>query len=101
MIFTVLKTTHSNVPPKNIKYRSYKSFSEESFKSDLTLALSGMQTGSLEDFQRILLKTLNKHAPLKSRLIRGNNKPHVNKSLRKAIILRSRLKNIKKYCKFF
>ena len=37
---------------------------------------------------------LEKHAPLKSKILRGNNKPHINKSLRKEIMLRSRLKNI-------
>ena len=31
--------------------------------------------------------------PKKKRCIRGNNKPHVNKTLRQAIIKRSRLKN--------
>ena len=36
---------------------------------------------------------LNQHAPRKQRIQRGNNKPHVSKTLRKAIMLRSRLKN--------
>ena len=33
------------------------------------------------------------HAPLKQRIIRGNNKQHFNKDLRKAVILRATLKN--------
>ena len=36
--------------------------------------------------------TLQKQAPLKQRLVRGNNKPHVKADLRKAIMTRSRLK---------
>ena len=35
---------------------------------------------------------LNKHAPLKSKVIRGNNKPFVTKTLRKAILRSSALK---------
>ena len=34
------------------------------------------------------------HAPIKRKIIRGNNKPHVTKNLRKEIMKRSHLKNI-------
>ena len=44
-----------------------------------------------ETFQNIV----NKHAPLKEKMIRGNNAPFMTKELRKAIMNRSRLK--KKY----
>ena len=40
-----------------------------------------------------IASTLDQHAPKKKKLIRGNHKPHMNKTLRKAIILRSKLKN--------
>ena len=36
---------------------------------------------------------MNKHAPAKTKFLRGNNQPHVTKELRKAIMIRSRLKN--------
>ena len=41
-----------------------------------------------EDF----VKTLNKHAPLKTKVIRGNRKSFITKNLRKAIMKRSALK---------
>ena len=41
----------------------------------------------------ILITFLNKHAPKKKKGIRGNNKLHVNKALRQAIMKRSKLKN--------
>ena len=41
-----------------------------------------------EDF----VKTLNKHAPLKTKVIRGNHKSFITKNLRKAIMKRSALK---------
>ena len=36
---------------------------------------------------------LQAHAPLKEKSIRGNNKSHATKTLRKAIMKRTRLKN--------
>ena len=36
---------------------------------------------------------LNKHAPLKTKVIRANNIPYMNKNLRKEVMTRSRLKN--------
>ena len=38
------------------------------------------------------MKTLNKHAPLKTKAIRGNHKSFINKNLRKEIMKRSALK---------
>ena len=39
------------------------------------------------------METLNKHAPKKTKVFRGNHKPYINKTLRKAIMKRSQLKN--------
>ena len=41
----------------------------------------------------MIQKVLNKHAPLKSRVIRGNQAPFMNKELSKPIMRRSQLKN--------
>ena len=41
---------------------------------------------------------LNKHAPVKSKIIRANNAPFMNKILAKAVMIRSKLHN--KYLKF-
>ena len=38
------------------------------------------------------METLDKHAPKKTKICRGNM-PHINKTLRKAIMKRSQLKN--------
>ena len=45
------------------------------------------------DFGKKFIDTLNKHAPKKIKTFRGNQKPHINKTLRKAIMKRSQLKN--------
>ena len=39
------------------------------------------------------MSILNRHAPMKEKLVRANNSPFMNKTLNKAIITRSRLKN--------
>ena len=44
-------------------------------------------------FKKEFIDTLNEHAPKKTKLFRCNQKPHVNKVLRSAIMRRSRLKN--------
>ena len=46
-----------------------------------------------ENYEQNFIKVLNMHAPKKVKILRGNHKPHFNKSLRKAIMKRSRLKN--------
>ena len=50
----------------------------------------------LAEFEHIFWDTLDRHAPHKTVLVRGNNTPHVTKELRKAIMLRTRLKNFVK-----
>ena len=49
--------------------------------------------GEYENYEQNLIKVLNTHSPKKVKILRGNHKPHYNKSLRKAIMKRSRLKN--------
>ena len=45
------------------------------------------------DFEKKIIDTLNKNAPKKIKTFRGNQKPHINKPLRKAIMKRSQHKN--------
>ena len=94
MIYTMLKSTFIHLPPKEITYRSYKNFSKEDFTTELRYNLEASQIGDFTSLYTILTETLDNHAPFKKRFLRGNNKPHVNKTLRKAIMKRSRLKNI-------
>ena len=44
--------------------------------------------------KEIIIKLLNKHAPVKYKYLRGNHGKFVTKDLRKAIMKRSRLKNV-------
>ena len=47
-----------------------------------------------ETFQNVMISVLNKHAPMKQKHIRANHAAFVTKELRKAIMKRTRLRNI-------
>ena len=46
------------------------------------------------DFQSIFTPVLHNHAPIKKKILRFNNNPFMTKTLRKAVMHRSKLKNI-------
>ena len=92
LIFSIMKTTFASEEPKKFVYRDYKTFSYENFKNDL-LSKTVDENVDYSKFEKEFIDTLNKHAPKKTKLFRGNQKPHVNKVLRSAIMKRSRLKN--------
>ena len=80
--------------PTLIKYRNYKNFIRENFRNELQYKLLALNDDAkFEDFETIFMSILNKHAPMKEKLIRANNSPFMNKPLSKAIMTRSRLKN--------
>ena len=86
LIYTILKTTYVELPPKKINFRDYKKFSEPNFRVDLARNLSNSKHENLGDFEEIFAKALQKHAPKKSVLVRGNDKPRVTKNIRKAMM---------------
>ena len=48
---------------------------------------------SNDDFHTILMNLVNTHAPLKTKYLRGNDQPFMNKKLRKEHMKRTMLKN--------
>ena len=94
MIFTCMKSTYSKVPTKTITYRDYKHFDQNAFLSEVYDGLCKIPIVSYEMVNGVSESVLDKHAPMKTKVIRGNEKSHICKSHRKAIMLRSRLKNL-------
>ena len=92
MILTMFKTTFQQKERKCFIYRDYKNFIFENFKSDLQ-ETSQSYKGSYDAFDNYFTSVLNKHAPKKKKVFRRNEKPHMNKNLRRAIMKRSKLKN--------
>jgi len=93
LIYTMFRTTYEKSPSQILHYRSFRKFSEEAFRGDLIKALSKIEYGDFDSFITLLESVLDAHAPKKKRTIRGNQKPHLTKTLRKAIMTRSFLKN--------
>lgn len=94
LIYTIFKTNFTNLPPKKIKYRCYKKFDHDLFRNDLSIRLDNISQGNYDSFENTFQAVLNFHAPLKTKFVRGNDKPFMTKELRKAISSRSRLKNV-------
>ena len=57
------------------------------------LSLSNLQYGDFDRFQFIVNNLLKSHAPMKEKYIRRNQAPFMNKSVRKAIMVRTKLLN--------
>ena len=55
--------------------------------------LNNLSSTTYDDFEETFLSLLNKHAPLKEKILRYNNDPFMTKELRKKIMKRSKLKN--------
>ena len=67
-------------------------FSSKCFKDDIMSSVC-QEKHDYSDFEKKFIGSLNKHASKKIKTFRGNQKPHMNKTLRKAIMKRSQLKN--------
>ena len=91
-----MKTTFPSEKPKKFVYRDYKNFSHE----NELMTKTADENANYSKFEKEFIDTLNKHAPRKTKLFRGNKKSHVNKVLRGVAMKRSPLKNkTNKTCK--
>ena len=86
MIYTTLKTKFEKFEPKKLIYRNFKQF-----KLDICNSMSAVRTHTA--FENNFVSILDKHAPKKTNILRGNQNHHFNKNLWKPIMIRSRLKN--------
>ena len=78
---------------KKIFHRDYKALDHKTFETRLQSKLKSETIIDYSHFQSIFLETLNNTAPVKMKTHRYNNKPYMNKALRKGIMTGSRLKN--------
>ena len=94
----VMKTTYRNLEPRIVYYRDFKYFCNSSFKESLQKAISqnlGVGCDEIyESFASSCNKIVDNNAPLKKKHVRGNHSPFMNKSLSKAIMVTTRLRNI-------
>ena len=94
LTISVMRSFFPKQAPTLIKYRNYRKFNSYNFRLDLLNNLPNInEDAEYEEFESGFIKILNKHAPMKEKLVRANNAPFMNKTLSKAIMNRSRLKN--------
>ena len=100
MILTVIKSSFIKRGPRIITYRDYRKFDPSVFKEDLKkeLAKNNFCYEKFEVFNSVVTGVLDNHAPIKKKSVRANDGPFMTKALRRAIMTRSRLRNI--YCKY-
>ena len=102
-ISTIMKLPFTRESPKRKYYRDYRKFDIDYFSSELSGQLDSVfcsikekvdyeELNEFTRFHRVFLNLLNIHAPLKKKILIGNNSPFITKALRKAIMIRSRLK---------
>ena len=94
LIVTALKSLLLKGNAKTKLYRDYNFFNMDHFKEDLDNNLKNNSITKYSHFQNIFQEILHKHAPIKKEILRFNDKPFMTKALRKAVMHRSRLKNI-------
>ena len=66
----------------------------DNFKAELDNKLKSGVVTAYSNFQNIFIQVLNNHAPAKKKILLFNDNSFMTKTLRKAIMHRSRLKNI-------
>ena len=73
MIYTILKTKFEKFEPKKLIYRNFKQFDSVQFKLDICNNMSAVRTHAA--FEGNFVSILDKHAPKKTKILRGNKNP--------------------------
>ena len=92
LVYSMLKTCFKREESKHFIYHDYKNFNDVNFCIELENKLEECPK-HYENFENTFANILDSHAPRKTKVLRGNHKPNVDKNLRKAIMKRSKLKN--------
>ena len=97
LIATTLRSTVIKLLPKLIKYRSYKNFNETVFLHEMNQKLIRVDLYRSNDpflkLTEIFSFIIDKHVPIKSKQIKGNQAPFKNNSLSKIITQKSKVRN--------
>ena len=96
LILSCLRAHFKRLPPKKIIYRDYKMLDDAKRLHDLDQEIIkgsfNQHKESFAEFSSVFRDVVDRHAPLKQKMVRGNNTPFMIK-LNKAIMNRSKIKN--------
>ena len=100
MVLTTMTADYERLKPTKIQYRSYRNFSEKDFWGNLqnmpfhTCMEINDKDAAYASFKNMFKEVVDMHAPMKSKLIQGTHVSFMNKELSKAIMHRSKSKNL-------
>ena len=83
LVATIFRSTYIKLPPKVLKYWRYKNFDENKFCHDLDqILIKGEMYKAKDPYTKLtsIYITLEKHAPLKSKTVRRNRAPFIDKN---------------------
>ena len=93
LVSTFFKSHYPRLKPKIVYYRNHKNFNNSNFLKDLsnnTLFLDFDDPNENYNFLTTKFQeAVNRHAPLKKKILRGSHAPFIDKEFRKAIYTRS------------
>ena len=92
MMHAILKTKFEKLEPKKSICHNFKQYDSDQIELDIFNSMSAMRTHAV--FGNNFASILDKHAPKKTKILRGNQKHRFNKNLRTQIMIRSRLKSM-------
>ena len=92
---TVLKQYFPKLKPKVLNYRDYREFRNDEFRAQLDSEILKHDINNMEDqhFLDIFKEILNKHAPIKQKYLRANQRRFMIENLHKVIMKHSRFRN--------
>ena len=98
LVLTALRSYYKKLPPKNILYRNVERFEKTTFFVDFDSRLiqSELYKNCQEPYNKltqIFSDVLDYHAPVKQKVVRGNQAPFMTKDLSKAIMMKAKIKN--------
>ena len=85
-----MKTTYAKAQPKIIYYRDYKNFDVYNFRTELREELNKIVDKDYYHFELTFLRVLEKHAPMKKKVVRANDKPYMIKAIMRRSALKTR-----------
>ena len=95
MTIGIMKSFFPKQAPSLIRYRCYRKFNSNNFANELRNNLENLnENARYEEFESKFMETLNKHDPMKKKIVRANNAPFITNKLSKAIMNRSRFRQI-------
>ena len=74
-------------------YRDFRKYFNTNFQSELIITLKSRDSGEYCIIEKSFVEASGKHPPKKRKILRGNQKPHVNETLCSAIMKSCELKN--------